>query len=136
MGGAMKRYSCILIEDDAMAIDMINDYINRRDDLVLLGIGSELAEVNMLLQKLTPSIIFLDLIIPPGESNGFHLGQLPASSCIAIISGIPLHLYKGPLPPGPIFELSKPISYESFSRCVEKIVLKLKSEICESPDTI
>ncbi|MEN5193397.1 hypothetical protein [Sphingobacterium faecium] len=98
----MQRYSCILIEDDAMAIDMISDYINRRDDLILFGIGSE----------------------------------LPASSCIALISGIPLHLYRGPLPAGPIFELSKPISYTNFSRCVEKIVFKLKSEICESPGTV
>ena len=132
----MQRYSCILIEDDAMAIDMISDYINRRDDLILFGIGSELAEVKRLVQKLTPNMIFLDLIIPPGESNGFHLGQLPASSCIALISGIPLHLYRGPLPAGPIFELSKPISYTNFSRCVEKILFKLKSEICESPGTV
>lgn len=127
----MERYTCLLIEDDAYAIDMMTDYINRRDDLLLQGIGTELSEVRLLIKDITPSIIFLDLIIPPGESHGFHLGELPSSSVIAVISGIPLHLYKGPLPKGPIFELPKPISFEKFNICVEKIIVEIKNQNCE-----
>lgn len=131
----MKRYTCILVEDDSLAIEMMEDYISRKDELILEGIGSELSEVRKLVEQLTPSIIFLDLIIPPGESKGFHWGKLPQSSYIVLISAIPLFLYKGPLPKGPIFELPKPISYENFNRCVEKILIILNQETCAKPKT-
>ncbi|MNG81014.1 hypothetical protein D3C87_712680 [compost metagenome] len=124
----MKRYSCILVEDDVLAIDMMEDYINRRDDLILRGISTQLSELKKLLVNIEPAIIFLDLIIPPGESQGFHLGELPSSAHIAIISAIPLSLYKGSLPKGPTIELSKPISFEKFNSCVEQIILKIKNQ--------
>lgn len=127
----MERYTCLLIEDDAMAIDMITDYINRRDDLILQGIGTQQSEVRLLIKDITPSIIFLDLIIPPGDSKGFHWGELPSSSFFAVISGIPLNIYKGPLPNGPIFELPKPISFKEFNICVEKIIVEIKNQNCE-----
>lgn len=127
----MKRFSCILVEDDALAIDMLEDYINRKHELILKGVGTELSEVKQLLESIDPSIIFLDLIIPPGESNGFHYGEISNKSFIILTSAIPLHLYKGPLPKGPIFELPKPISYEKFSICVEQVIVELKNQNCE-----
>ena len=131
----MEKYTCLLVEDDAIAIDMMKDYIDRTAELVLIGIAIELADVRSLARNPMPTIIFLDLIIPPGETKGFHLGELPESSYYVIISGIPLNLYKGPLPKGRLYELNKPISYEGFSKCVETILKELKLENCESTDT-
>lgn len=116
--------TCVLIEDEPLAIEMMEDYISRRDDLVLLATGSELWEVKDILDEHTPTIIFLDLIIPPGPSGGFHLGELPSNISIIVVSGIPLMHFHGILPKGDIYELPKPVSYDSFNRCVNEVLAK------------
>lgn len=120
-----NRTTCLVIEDEALAIEMMEDYIGRRDDLVLLAVGSELSEVKDILDKHTPSIIFLDLVIPPGgECGDFHFGKLPPNASIVVVSGTPLNLFRGILPKGDIYELPKPISYENFNRCVNEVLAK------------
>ncbi|MEN5196967.1 hypothetical protein [Sphingobacterium faecium] len=122
MGNESKRISCIVIEDNVLAVEMMEDYIGRRDDLELLGIGHELSDVKFLVEKHNPSIIFLDLVIPPGESKGYHIGKLPATSTVIVISGVPLSEYRGILPEGKIYELPKPISFRSFDTCVNEVL--------------
>ncbi len=126
MGDTSKRITCIVIEDEVLAIEMMEDYIGRREDLELLTIGTELSEVLSLLENHNPSIIFLDLVIPSGVCPDFHLGKLPATSSIVIVSGIPLNQYKGELPKFEIFELPKPVSFASFDKCVDEVLDKIK----------
>ncbi|WP_134089792.1 response regulator [Olivibacter sp. XZL3] len=123
-----EKFTCLVVEDEALAIEMMEDYIGRRDDLVLLGVAIEVADVRIFLEMHAPCIIFLDLVIPPGESLGFHWGMLPSSSAIVVVSGIPLSEYRGPLPNGELFELRKPFSFESFDRCVDRVLNRRKLE--------
>ena len=127
MSNKSKPTSCIVIEDEAFAIDMMVDYIGRRDDLVLLGIGIELSDVRCLVERHNPSIVFLDLVIPSGVSQGYHIGKLPAASSIIIVSGVPLSEYSGVLPKGKLYELPKPVSFQKFNKCVDEVLGKLKS---------
>lgn len=120
-----NNFTCLLIEDDALGIEMLEDYINRRNDLTLLATGTQLSEVEELLHKYSPSIIFLDLIIPYGEKNNFSYDKIPNDIIIIIISAIPLSSYKGDIPSGEKFELLKPISFENFSKCVDHVIKKL-----------
>ncbi|WP_343557251.1 hypothetical protein [Sphingobacterium sp.] len=120
-----NKYTCLLVEDDAMGIEMLQDYINRRNDLTLLATGSQLSEVEQLLNKYSPSIIFLDLIIPYGEPNNFSYNKIPDHINTIIISAIPLSHYNGELPSGEKFELLKPISFEHFNRCVDSVIKNL-----------
>ncbi|SKB88653.1 hypothetical protein SAMN05660226_03623 [Parapedobacter luteus] len=124
MYSKFNRTTCLLIEDEALAIEMMEDYIGRRDDLVLLAVVSELSEVKDILVKHTPSIIFLDLFIPPGACGDFHFGKLPSNASIVIVSGTPPNLFRGILPKGDIYELFKPVSYDSFNRCVDEVLAK------------
>lgn len=120
-----KHTTCMLVEDEALAIEMMRDYINRRDELVLIGIASQMSEIQDILDQFTPSIIFLDFTVPPGESDGFHFGMLPPDANIIVVSAIPLAHFKGNLPKGDIHELPKPISFDSFNRCVNQVLDKL-----------
>ncbi len=120
-----NKFTCLLVEDEAMGIEMLQDYINRRNDLTLLGTGSQLSEVEQLLNKYSPSIIFLDLIIPYGEPNNFSYDKIPDHISIIIISAIPLSHYNGKLPKGEKFELLKPITFEHFNRCVDSVIENL-----------
>lgn len=127
MSGLPDRITCIVIEDEVLAIEMMEDYIGRRKDLELLGVGTELSEVIDLFENHKPSIIFLDLVIPPGESAGYHFGKLPSTSSIVVVSGMPLSHFNGVLPKGDIYELPKPVSFESFDRCVDEVLNRRKS---------
>lgn len=124
MSSQPDRFTCLVIEDEVLAIEMMVDYISRRGDLELLGIGTELSEVIDLLEEYSPAIIFLDLVIPPGESAGYHFGKLPVTSIIVVVSGIPLSQYKGVLPKGDIYELTKPVSFASFDKCIDEVITK------------
>ncbi len=119
-----ERTTCMLIEDDALAIEMMRDYIDRRSDLALIGVASQMSEIQGILDQYTPSIIFLDLVIPPGESCGFHFGMLPPDARIIVVSAIPVARFKGILPQGDIYELPKPISFDSFNRCINQVLIK------------
>lgn len=120
-----NNYTCLLVEDDALGIEMMEDYINRRNDLTLLGTGTQLSEVEELLNRFSPSIIFLDLIIPYGEKNNFSYAKISNDIIIIIVSAIPLNYYKGDIPSGIKLELLKPISFENFNKCVDNAIKKL-----------
>lgn len=121
-----NRITCLVVEDEALSIEMMEDYIARRDDLELIGIASQLADLEEIVKKSDPSIIFLDLVIPIGKSTEFHFGQLPKTASIVVISAMPLTHYTGELPKGEIFELYKPISFENFDRCIDEVIVKRK----------
>lgn len=122
-----KRITCLLVEDEPLSIEMMEDYISRRPDLELVAIASEMSEIQGLVAEHLPSIIFLDLVLPIGTSTGFHFGMLPETSSIVVVSGVPLSHYKGKLPKGEIFELLKPVSFENFERCINKVLLNRPS---------
>lgn len=126
MSDQPDRIPCILIEDEILALEMMQDYIGRRKDLELIGIGTELSEAMELFEQHKPAIIFLDLVIPPGESAGYHFGKLPATSSVVVVSGMPLSHFDGVLPEGDLYELSKPFSFESFDKCVDRVLKKRK----------
>ena len=127
LGGVKQVITCLLIEDEPLAVEMMLDYIGRREDLLLLGIANELSEVKSFLERHDPSIIFLDLVIPPGVSLGFNFGDLPTSAIVIVVSATPVEHFKGVLPHGDIFELLKPVSFENFNSCIDRVLAYLES---------
>lgn len=120
--GINKKTTCLIIEDEQPATEMLMDYISQRRELKLLGIAAQLSEVENIIKNVAPSIIFLDLIIPMGDNTKFNFEELPISSNIIITSALPITSYKGLLPKGRLFELNKPISQEKFNQCIDKIL--------------
>lgn len=121
-----NEFTCILIEDEALSIEMLQDYISRRSDLSLVGTAIERSEIQSLLRICSPTIIFLDLVIPYGDNNDFNFSKFPESSIFVIISATPLSHYNGEIPIGEIHELLKPISFENFNKCIDNIVKNIK----------
>ncbi|RKE42569.1 hypothetical protein [Sphingobacterium detergens] len=121
-----NRFSCILIEDEALGIEMLQDYIGRRNDLFLVGTASQQSEIQSLLKICSPKLIFLDLVIPFGDANDFNYSKFPESSILVIISATPLNYYKGDIPFGEKHELLKPISFENFNNCVDNILRNIQ----------
>lgn len=123
-------FGCILVENEYLAIEMMQEYIHTHENLLLLGIAQTLAELRHMTIELKPEIIFLDLIIPSGGYRDFDYGMLPDHATVVVVSGIPLALYdKKHLLKNPI-ELPKPVSHESFNNCVERVIKERKREAC------
>lgn len=124
----MEIYRCLVIEDDRLAVDMMADYIGRREDLALVGVAQQLSDLPHVLATIKPDIVFLDLVIPTGEASDFHFGLFPAEISVVVVSAIPTGYFKGILPANIVFELLKPVSRESFENCVDQIISLLKSK--------
>lgn len=124
MSDRSETNACLVVEDEPLAIEMMVDYIGRRKDLMLVGVVREFADFRQALDKHAPTIIFLDLVIPPGISNGFTYKELPKQASIIVVSAIPVSYYQGDLPESELFELPKPVSFDSFNRCVDAVLAK------------
>lgn len=119
-------YDCVVVEDEPLAIEMMVDYIAKRENLRLVAVVSELADLREILKTSKPSIIFLDLIVPLGVLDGFHYGKIPSDISIVVVSAIPLSHYGKTLPRSVKYELPKPVSFERFNQCVDKVTHRLK----------
>lgn len=101
---------------------MVKDLVTSRDDLSILDVVTEMEQLAMAVHETVPDIIFLDLVIPPGNCGDFNFGMLPDESSVVVMSAIPLshyknrHLLKNPR------ELFKPVSLERFNSCIDDVI--------------
>lgn len=118
----MSVYRCLVIEDDSLAIDMMTDYIYRRDDLSLAGVVQERCDIPNALHLTKPDIVFLDLVIPAGAPCGFHFGLFPTNVAVVVVSATTTDCFTEQLPPIIAHELLKPVSFADFEQCIDLII--------------
>ncbi|MGO1787158.1 MAG: hypothetical protein ACTHZ7_08785 [Sphingobacterium sp.] len=115
---------CVVIEDEIMAIEMMTDYIGRRNDLALVDIVIHLSDVKQSIDTARPALIFLDFTIIDGVDDGLTFDMLPEDTVVITVSALPSNQFTVKLPKEKIFELLKPFSFEQFSFCVDQIIKK------------
>lgn len=121
----MNSYRCLIVEDDWFAIEMMAGYVGRHNELALVGIVQQISELANALAATEPDIVFLDLIIPQGAPTDFHFGLIPPEVTVVVVSAIPITLFDSALPPTVADELLKPVSYETFNDCIDRIIERL-----------
>ena len=123
----MKHLNCYLIDDEKHAIALLTDFVGQTTGLMLSGSSTDpLAALGDLGSIAAPDIIFLDIDMP--ALSGLELAALaPASAMIVFTTS---YREYGP----EAFErnaadyLLKPISYERFLKCIQKIRYRLADE--------
>ena len=113
-----------------MAIEMITDYIGRRNDLALVDIVIHLSDVKQSIDTARPALIFLDFTIIDGVDDALTFDMLPEDTVVITVSALPSNQFTVKLPKEKIFELLKSFSFEQFSFCVDQIIEKI-SQISE-----
>lgn len=108
-----------IVDDESHAVDTIADYICRTPGLALVGSATDPVGALELLTVNPPQLIFLDVDMP-GISGLEVAGLVAGKTCIVFITSFREF--------GPeAFELNavdyllKPISYERFLKCVQKV---------------
>ena len=111
---------CIIVEDEALAQDVIQSHLQKVDRFELVGICNNALEAKEVMDKQEVDLIFLDIQLP-GMTGLNFLRSLPNPPLVVVTtaySEYAIESYEFNI----IDYLLKPISFERFSKTVNKIV--------------
>ena len=111
---------CIIVDDEVLAQQVIQNHLQRTSSLKLVGIANNALEAAELLKTLEVDLIFLDIQLPGMTGLNFlrTLQNPPLVVLTTAYAEYALESYEFSV----IDYLLKPISFERFSRTVNKIV--------------
>ena len=111
---------CIIIEDERLAQDVIISHVQQCGRFKLLGVYRNAPEARAALEKEEVDLIFLDIQLP-GMTGLNFLRSLSNSPLVVFTTSYPeyaLESYEFNV----IDYLLKPVSYERFSKTIDKII--------------
>lgn len=119
----MKKYNCILVDDEPLARELIQDYISDCDELNLSATFANAIDARNYLQKEPVDLIFLDINMP--RLSGISLiKSLSKPPEVIFVTAYPEYAVEG-------FELEaidylvKPIEQDRFLKAVNRFVAKV-----------
>jgi DNA-binding LytR/AlgR family response regulator len=121
---------CIIIEDERLAQDIIKSHLEKTERFTLLGIFRTAPEAKELLEREEVDLMFLDIQLP-GMTGLHFLRSLTNPPLVVFTTSYPeyaLESYEFNV----IDYLLKPVSYERFSKTVDKII---DGKIFKTPGT-
>jgi DNA-binding LytR/AlgR family response regulator len=127
----MSSYTCVVIEDEPLAQDVLKKYIHDHPSLELMAVCGDALEAQQILAKQPVSLIFLDINLPRLSGTGF-LKTLSHPPLVIFTTAYPEFAAEG-------FELDaidylvKPFSFERFLKAVNKALEKLERKTADKP---
>jgi two-component system LytT family response regulator len=116
----MKTISCIILDDEPLAVKLLHDYAQKIAELEVVYAGSDVYKVIDLLRSKTIDLIFLDIQMP--ELTGMEIMQLFNREHNFIITSAyqeyALDAYQFKV----VDFLLKPITFNRFYQAVEKFI--------------
>ncbi|NNJ55387.1 MAG: response regulator, partial [Bacteroidia bacterium] len=110
--------NCIAVDDEPLALDIIENYVNKHPDLNLVARCNNAAEASEVLKTRKVDLMFLDIQMP--EISGLNfVKSLEKKPLFMFTTAFPDYAVEG-------FELDaidyllKPIAYDRFEKGVEK----------------
>lgn len=126
---------CIIVEDELLAQHVIQSHLQKVERFELVGVCSNALEAVDMLNKKEVDLIFLDIQLP-GMTGLNFLRSLPNHPLVVLTTAYPeyaLESYEFNV----IDYLLKPISFERFSKTIEKIIDgKIFTETTKSWDNL
>lgn len=126
--------NCIAVDDEPLALDIIEAYVAKHPDLTLVARCNNAAEASEVLKKHKVDLMFLDINMPEISGLSF-VKSLENKPLFMFTTAYPDHAVEG-------FELDaidyllKPIAYDRFEKGVEKakeyFTLKNTCDVAES----
>jgi len=131
--------TCIIVDDQTEAVDLIKDHVIKIPSLSLLLATTEPVEALAFLDKNKPDIIFLDIEMP--DITGIAFVENIKNRCgnnmskFVFTTGYSNYALNG-YEQGVVDYLMKPVSFVRFKKCVDRIIDDLNKQIkpSEKPD--
>ena len=114
----MMSLSCIIVDDEPLAVKLLESFVNKTPDLELLGSYTDSVEAINAVRNLQPNLLFLDIQMP--DLNGMQLAHmLPESTKVIFTTAFKESAFES-YEVSAIDFLLKPIRYNKFIAAVEK----------------
>ena len=114
----MMSLSCIIVDDEPLAVKLLESFVNKTPDLALLGSYTDSVEAINAVRNLLPNLLFLDIQMP--DLNGMQLAHmLPDGTRIVFTTAFKEYAFDSYEVKALDF-LLKPIQYNKFFAAVEK----------------
>lgn len=120
------KMKCIITDDEPMARKGLQSYVEKVDFLTLVGVCEDALQLNTLLRRESPDLLFLDIEMP--YLSGLDLlAYLNSPPKVIITSAYEQYALRG-------YELDvadyllKPISFERFLKSMNKVYERVKQE--------
>jgi two-component system, LytTR family, response regulator len=127
----MQPLSCVIIDDEPIARNILKEYILRDDRLLLVQDYCNASEALKDIPLIKPRLIFLDIKMP--KISGFEmLRSLPQHPQVIFTTAFREYAVEG-FDLNAVDYLLKPFSFERFLQAVNKAYLMVSTEF--SPDT-
>ncbi len=117
-------YSCIILDDDLMAITQLKLLISKSDDLLFKKAFTKAKDAIEFLQTETIDIIFLDIYLE--ETLGTEVATNMSSDTFVIFTTSSLKHALEAWNLGAVDYLQKPIDVVRFNKAIDKVILPLK----------
>lgn len=122
--------TCLIIDDEILAQDVIEHYISRTDTLQLAGKCSNALQAFSLLSKQTVDLIFLDIQMP--EISGLEFIKVLKNPPRIILTTAYTEYALDSYELNVVDYLLKPISFERFLKAVDKVQALLQPQVAEA----
>lgn len=126
----MIRFTCVVIEDEPLAQNILKKYIEDHPSLELVAICADAMEAQTILTRQTVQLLFLDINLPKLSGINF-IKTLIHPPLVIFTTAYPEFAVEG-------FELNaidyllKPFSFERFLKAVNKAIEKINSSVIPS----
>ena len=114
----MKTLRCIIVDDEPLAVKMLEGYVARTPSLALAGSFNDPVQALSEIRTVAPEIVFLDIQMP--DLDGLELSRmLPPDTRVIFTTAFKQYAFDS-------YEVSaldfllKPISYQKFLEAVQK----------------
>jgi two-component system, LytTR family, response regulator len=110
---------CIVIDDEPLALNILADYINKTDNLLLVDITTQPLHGLQRIQNNEADVVFLDINMP--VINGLQAMDIIGRQCRVILTtAYPEFAVQG-FDRDVVDYLLKPVSYERFCKAIKKL---------------
>jgi DNA-binding LytR/AlgR family response regulator len=114
----MEALRCVIVDDEPLAVKMLENYVARTSFLSLAGSFTDSMEALAQLPVLQPQLIFLDIQMP--DLNGLELSRMvPAGTRIIFTTAFKQYAFES-YEVSALDYLLKPIRYQKFLEAVTK----------------
>jgi DNA-binding LytR/AlgR family response regulator len=128
----MGKISCLIIEDEPIAAEILQDYVNEFPSLELKGVCGHVMSAMDILKQHRIDLIFLDIHLPKIKGIDF-IKTLPTPPAVIITSAHQEYALEG-YQLNVIDYLLKPIEFSRFMTAVNKIPLRSPYSTAESSE--
>jgi DNA-binding LytR/AlgR family response regulator len=125
--------SCILVDDEPLALELLSDYVERHERLTLVGAYSNPIEALKMLNEKTVDLIFLDVQMP--ELNGIQFMQIAGQKHDIILTTAYEKYAVAGFEHDAVDYLVKPISFDRFSAAIERFEKRRQPQAAEKTES-